>query len=212
VTGGQAALGALVAAALAGCAAPIPKKVDFSEGRRGFDSSKYEQVLATWTRHSKVVELDIGTVIEMWAVFKSPEFREAYVERYAAVYNLPPAERQSLYNAQMEAAKNGYEFHVAVQTTDWKWNDLEKGTSPWKVSLLDGNGAEVAPKKIDVPRLPELYEARFFPSKTEFSRTYLIRFDRADAEAAGFSGPQTGRLILRVVSPMAHPELTWQAK
>ena len=55
-------------------------------------------------------------------------------------------------------------------------------------------------------------EARFFPNKTEFSRTYIIRFDRADAEAAGFSGPRSGRLILRVVSPLARVELTWQAK
>ena len=52
----------------------------------------------------------------------------------------------------------------------------------------------------------------FFPDKTEFSRTYVIRFDRAEAEAAGFAGPRSGRLLLRVASPMARVEPVWQSK
>jgi hypothetical protein len=213
VKAGTLAACLLALAAASDCAAPVPR-VDFSEGRRGFDSSRYEQVLATWTRHSKVVKIEegIGTAIELWGTYKSGEFREAYVERYADVYSLPEPEHRALYNAQMEAAKTGYEFHVAAQTTNYKWNDLERPSSAWKVTLIDGTGAELIPKRIDVPRLPELYEQRFFPNRTEFSRTYLIRFDRADAEAAGFAGPRSGSITLRVASPAARAEVVWQSR
>jgi hypothetical protein len=200
-----------VLALAAGCAAPIPREVDFSDTRRGFGPASYDQVLRVWTRHSKVVE-DVGTVIELWAVYKSWEFREAYIERYAKVYSLSDTEKKSLYDAQLEGSRQTYEFHVAAQTTDYRWNDLERSTSPWRVTLIDGSGAELAPRRIEAPRFPELYETQFFPSKTEFSRTYVIRFDRADAEAAHFGGPSTGKLILRVASPMARVEPVWQAK
>jgi|tagenome__1003787_1003787.scaffolds.fasta_scaffold20910416_2 hypothetical protein len=194
-----------------GCAAPVPRMVDFSETRRGYGPNDYDRVRKSWTRHAKVVE-DVGTVIEMWGLYKSWEFREAYIERYAKVYSLNEAERKSLYAAQLEASRQTYEFHVPAQTTNYKWNDLEKATSAWKVSLLDGSGAELAPRRIEVPRLPELYEATFFPDRTEFSRTYVIRFDRAEAEAAGFGGQGTGRIVLRVASPMARVELIWQSR
>jgi hypothetical protein len=204
-------LGALALAA-AGCAEPIPRPVDFSEGRGGFDSSSYEQVLATWTRHAKEWKTDIGTVIEVWSVLKSSQFRQAYVERYSKIYSLPEAERRSLYTAQMDAARTTFEFHVTAETTNYKWNDLERASSPWKVTLVDGTGAELAPKQIEVPRLPELYETQFFPNRTAFSRSYVIRFDRAEAEAAGFAGLRSGRLILRVVSPLARVDLLWQSQ
>jgi hypothetical protein len=206
VVGGWAVL--LLAA---GCASPRPKDVDFSETRRGFGPDSYDGVRRAWTRHAKVVE-DVGTVIELWGVYKSSEFREAYVEKYSQVYSLPSNERQALFDAQMEANKRTYEFHVAAQTTNLKWNDLESSTSAWRITLVDGSGAELAPKRIEAPRLPDLYETQFFPDKTEFSRTYVIRFDRAEAEAAGFAGARSGRLVLRVASPMARVEPTWQSK
>ena len=207
-----ACLGVVALAAYAGCAAPVPRDVDFSEGRRGFDSSSYEQVLANWTRHAKEWKPDIGTVIELWSVLKSSQFREAYVERYAQIYSLPEGERRSLYTAQMDAARASFEFHVTAETTNYKWNDLDRPISPWKVTLVDGTGAELAPKRIEAPRLPELYETQFFPNRTAFSRTYVIRFDRTEAEAAGFSGPRSGRMILRVASPLARVDLVWQGR
>jgi hypothetical protein len=203
---------AVLAAALAGlsCAAPLPKKVDFGEVRRHFTPADYPQVLANWTRHVKVVR-DVGTVIEMWGTYKSWEFRQAYVERYVDAYQLSDAERAALYKSQLEAVRNGYEFHVAVQTTNYKWNDLGKDSSAWRVSLLDAAGAELAPSAIETPRLPQIYEDQFFPNHTEFSTTYMIRFDRADAEAAGFKGPESGRIVFRVISPLAKAELVWEA-
>jgi hypothetical protein len=210
VTGRLCAL-VLVAALTNGCA-PTIRYVDFAEGQRNFSSDDYGHVLALWSRHQKEWIVYQGTVIEAWAAYKSWEFRQAYVEHYARLYNLSDAERAALYNAQREAAKQSYEFHIAVQTTNYKWNDLDKETSPWRVALVDATGAEIAPRHIEKLRLPELYETQFFPNRTEFTTTYLIRFNRAEAEAAGFLGPASGRITLRLASPMAKAELIWQSK
>ena len=115
---------------------------------------------------------------------------------------------------ELPAQRKGrtYEFHVAVQMTNYKWNDLDKDTSAWRISLVDGAGAEIAPLKVELLKLPELYETQFFPNKTEFSQTYLIRFSRAEAEAAGFGGSGTGRITLKIVSPLAKNELVWESK
>jgi hypothetical protein len=158
------------------------------------------------------VEVSQGTVIETWAVYKSWDFRQAYIERYAKIYSLSDTEKAALYHTQREAERQTYEFHVAVQMTNYKWNDLDKDTSPWRISLVDGAGAEIAPRRVELLKLPELYETQFFPNKTEFSQTYLIRFSRAEADAAGFAGPSTGRIMLRIASPLAKNELVWESK
>jgi hypothetical protein len=200
----------LLAALAIGCAPTVPRRVDFSETRRSYRAEDYGQALRQWTRHDKVVT-DVGTVIELWGTFKSWDFRQAYIERYAAAYSLSDGDRAALYASQLEASRGVYEIHLAVQTTNYKWNDLEKESSAWRVTLVDGAGAEVTPNTIEVQKLPELVESQFFPNRTEFSRTYLIRFNRADAENAGFTGPGSGRLILRVACPLAKAELVWQS-
>jgi len=197
---------------LGGCASSAPRYVDFSDSNRGYRSEDYEQVFTTWSRHAKAVVVHQGTVIETWAIYKSPAFRQAYVERYAKIYSLGDTERAALNNSQREASRQTYEFHIAVQMTNYKWNDLDKASSPWRISLVDGAGAELAPRLVELLKLPELYETQFFPNRTEFSQTYLVRFSRVEAEAAGFGGPASGRITLRIASPLAKNELVWEAK
>lgn len=195
-------------AGLAACGSRQPPVVDFSENARVLKPEDYDRVRLAWTRHDKIVR-DLGTVLEVWATFKSPEFRQAYVEQYAALYGLGAEERRELLKAQLEAARTSYEFHIVAQSTQWKWNNLEHRDSVWKIALADGAGNEIVPSQVSYERLPELYEMRFFPQKTEFSRTYTIRFPR---ESGGkFAGASTGQLNLRVAGPMGSTVASWQA-
>jgi hypothetical protein len=205
---------ALAAAALLapwGCAAPGPRPVDFTDSTRNFGPGDYDRIYKAWSRHTRVVK-DVGTVIELWAVLKGWEFRQAFVERYARVYGISDGEKRALYTAQLEASQRDYEFHVVAQMTEWRWNDLERPTSPWRLSLVDGAGVEVAPRNIQLLRLPDLYESQLFPDRTPFSRTYVVRFDRVAAQAAGFSGVRTGVISLRAMSPLARADLVWVSK
>jgi hypothetical protein len=202
----------ILAASIGGCASSTPRYVDFSEANHNYRSEDYEKVFTNWSRHAKAVVVSQGTVIETWGVYKSWDFRQAYIERYAKIYSLSDTEKAALYRTQREAERQTYEFHVAVQMTNYKWNDLDKDTSPWRISLVDGTGAEIAPRRVELLKLPELYETQFFPNKTEFSQTYLIRFSRAEADAAGFGGATSGRIALKIVSPLAKNEIVWESK
>jgi hypothetical protein len=164
-----------------------------------------------WTRHAKLVQ-DIGTVMEIWATFKSWDFRQAYVAKYAKTYDLADGEREALAKSQMETARAVYEIHLVAQSTNDRWNDLANKNSPWRLTLLDGTGAELAPTTVKVEKLPDAYEGEFFPSRTPFSRTYTARFVRPEGAGEAFVGPQSGRLILRLASPVGRVDVTWEAK
>ena len=56
----------------------------------------------------------------MWATYKSWDFRQAYIEQYAETYGLGEAERRALSQAQLQAARTSYEFHVSAQSTDYR--------------------------------------------------------------------------------------------
>lgn len=196
-----------------GCAQREPPPVNFGVPTDRFEARDYAEVLGRWTRHDQEVK-DIGLVIEAWATLKSPEFREAYVAEYSAVYGLPGADREALRRAQLEAAATHYEFHLVVQTTDFRWNDLEVRDSPWKVTLLDATGAELEPSLLTYEDdLPELYEMRFYPYRTDFSRSYTVRFPKngPEGERKPFIGPASGRLVLRIAGPLGRAEMVWQA-
>jgi hypothetical protein len=54
---------------------------------------------------------------------------------------------------------------------------------------------------------------RFFPTRTDFSRTYIIKFPKTAAEpdAHPFQGAASGRIILRVAGPLGRNELVWDS-
>ena len=168
----------------------------------------YENVYERWTRHEQVLQ-EADVALEAWATFKSWDFREAYVERYASVYALSDSDRKTLRDGQLEACHGAYEFHVAAQATNYKWNDLEKASSAWRTTLIDALGHELVPEYVKVEKLPDAYESQFFPKRTPFTKTYAIRFS-VPADAGEFGGAKTGSLTLRFSSPLGRVELVWR--
>lgn len=136
------------------------------------------------------------------------------MERYSDVYGLSEAGRAELRASQTEAAGRGYEFHVTAQCSNYRWNDLEDRESTWKVTLVDATGAELVPEEVRVVRLPEPYEATFFPDFTPFTRTYAIRFARPgkDPQGRAWVGAESGRLTLRIAGPVGRADLVWQSR
>ena len=70
---------------------------------------------------------EVEKALEVWATYKSWDFREAYVERYAAIYSLSDADRSRRCGTRSGTRfSKAYEFHVTAQSANYKWNDLEK--------------------------------------------------------------------------------------
>lgn len=195
-------------AATLGCASSRNEQVDFSETRRAYLPTDYGTVYGRWTRHDFTMH-DADKALEVWATFKSWDFREAYVEHYASVYALSDADRETLRKGQLDSLHKYYEFHVTSQSAEFEWNDLEKATSAWRVTLVDALGHELTPEPIKIQKLPDAYEREFFPSKTPFSKTYSIRFIAKSPN--DFAGAQSGTLTLRFMSPVGRIELVWKS-
>jgi hypothetical protein len=191
---------------------PTPQKVlDFSADVRTYQPSDYPKIQKAWTRHTPFIKYDIGSVFEGWATLKGPEFRQAYVAKYASVYGLAQNEQEALLKAQTQVEQSGYEIHLIAQSTYDKWIDFDKRTSPWRISLVDGTGAEISPTSVRAENYPDIYESVFFPDRTPFSRSFTIKFLKPEP-SEGFIGPTSGRLILRIASPIARIEFVWQSQ
>ena len=205
---GRSAL--VVVVAVVACQSDKAARVDFSETTRNYVATDYGDVYERWTRHDFAMH-DVEKALEVWVTFKSWDFREAYVERYSSIYSLPDADRATLRSGQRDAFHAAYEFNVTAQSANYKWNDLEKASSPWRVTLLDALGHELAPERatIKVEKLPDAYEREFFPAKNPFSKTYTIRFVPPDN--TDFAGIKSGAIVLRIASPLGRIELTWRA-
>lgn len=204
------ARGWLLALVLAGgCTVQHQVRVDFSEAPRDYLPADYDGVYRRWTRHDYADHDVVDKALEVWATFKSWDYREAYIALYASVYNLSDANRSKLRDAQHEATRGTYEFHVTAQSARYEWNDLEKPSSAWRVSLVDALGHELPADRVRVEKLPDAYEQRFFPAKTPFTKTYTIRFQApADGD---FVGARSGAITLRFTSPIGHVDLLWRS-
>jgi hypothetical protein len=191
-----------------GCGSSKPPVVDFSSVPREYRSEDYPEVYERWTRHEKVLH-DVESALEIWSTYKSFDFREAFVAHYAQAYSLTDADRQRLRHAQSEAAAAAYEFLVTAQSANYRWNDLEKKNSPWRVSLRDRAGHELGAEAIKVEKLPEMFEREFFPAKTPFTKTYSVRFVRPSSRDEDFAGDKSGMITLRFSGAVGHADLTW---
>jgi hypothetical protein len=202
------ALGAgLVLSTLSGCAQKLAT-VDFSYTPRDYEAKDYEDVYERWTRHQEA-HADADVALEVWATFKSWDFREAYIERYAQIYSLSDADERTLREAQRKLVAEIYEFHVTAQASNYKWNDLEKPNSAWRVALIDALGHELSPDSVKIEKLPDAVEAVFYPRRTPFTKSYAVRFV-VPADAAGFAGTKSGAITLRIESPIGRIELEWR--
>lgn len=209
---GRLRLAAMLGAVMAvGCFPRAPVVVDFGPPARHFQSGEYREVYDRWTRHGEVL-YDTATVLEAWATFRSREFREAFVDRYAAAYQLGAAETARLRQTQESAAATGYDFIVTTQSNEYRWNDLDKSNSPWRATLIDGAGHSVSSDEIREERFPDLFQEAFYPAKTPFSKTFSIHFNQAPEHNDAFPGVATGSITLRLAGPLGHLDLVWQAQ
>lgn len=215
--GPLASLAVAIGVLSAACGTAKSPAVDFSPAPREYGADAYPEVWGRWTRHDKVLH-ELESALEIWATYKSPEFREAFVARYAEAYRLSDEDRERLRVAQKESGAAAYEFVVTAQSASYRWNDLDKKSSAWRISLRDASGHELAPEKVTYEKVPEMYEREFFPVKTPFTRLYTVRFARPGASRQerrvtdeNFVGERSGELVLRFAGPFGGADLSWRA-
>jgi hypothetical protein len=198
---------ALLATTLCACA---EQRVSLSTGPREFVPSDYQQVLKRWTREESLIQLsELDAKLTVTATFESWEFRWAYVVRYAADYRLTIEQRRELLERTLRETEDGHEFYVALYGTNWRWTDLSRPQSAWIVRLIDDQGSETAPSKIDPIVKPGPLERRYFPYTTVWRHAFRIRFPRQTGDGRPTISPNARWFGLRFAGAEGNEELRW---
>jgi hypothetical protein len=198
----------IFAAALCGCA---EQSVSLATGPREYVPTDYPQVLKRWTREeSLIVFQELDTKLTATATFESWDFRWAYVVRYAADYRLTVEQRRELLERTLGEMADNHEFYVALFGTKWRWTDLSRPTSAWIVRLIDDEGSETAPSKIEAIPKPGAIEQRYFPYTTVWRHAFRIRFPRQMADGRPTIAPKAHWFGLRFAGAEGNEELRWQ--
>jgi hypothetical protein len=200
-------LSLLLAIFACGCADP---KVSLASGPREYVPSDYPLVLKRWTRSESLIQLaDLDDKLTVTATFESWDFRWAYVVRYAADYRLTVNQRRDLLERTLRETEDDHEFYVALYGTRWRWTDLSRPTSAWIVRLIDDQGNETAPAKIESIVKPGPLEQRYFPYTTVWRRAFRLRFPRVTVDGRPTIAPSARWFGVRFAGAEGNEELRW---
>jgi hypothetical protein len=195
----------LVAAlALAGCASE--STVPFATGwpARGDD---YRDVTAAWTRHG-ALETGYQQALTVDAVFKSPAWRVASIDRVTALARLSDAQRTAMITDAQKADAESYELELLVTTWDRRENDLHRPKSVWKVLLIDDAGVAIEPASIERDRRPENTLRAEYPALGDFAQAYVARFPRR----VELMRPGARKFTLRIWGMRGAVDVDWRAR
>ena len=191
------------------CACTVTK-VSLSTGAREYVPSDYQEVLKRWTREESLIQLsELDDKLTVTATFESWDFRWAYVVRYAADYRLTVEQRRALMERTLHETEDDHEFYVALYGTNWRWTDLSRPTSAWIVRLIDDQGSETAPAKIEAIVKPGPLERRYFPYTSVWRHAFRIRFPRHMGDGRPSISPSARWFGLRFAGAEGNEELHW---
>jgi hypothetical protein len=192
---------------LAGCSEP---QVSLAGGAREYVASDYSSVLKRWTREESLILFsDLEDKLTVTATYESWDFRWAYVIRYAEDYRLTIEQRRELLERTLRETEDTHEFYVALYGTKWRWADLSRPTSAWIVRLIDDQGSETAPAKIEPIAKPGPIEYRYFPYTTVWRHAFRIRFPRVTNDGRPTIAPNARWFGLRFAGAEGNEELHW---
>jgi hypothetical protein len=201
---------AVLLVVLAGCVEPT---VSLGTGPREYVPSDYSQVLKRWTRDQSVIELaELEDKLTVTATFESWDFRWAYVVRYADDYRLTVEQRHDLLERTLRETADTHEFYVALYGTTWRSTDLSKPQSAWIVRLIDDQGNETAPAKIEAIVKPSALDQRYFPYTTVWRRAFRIRFPRFTGDGRPTIAGTARWFGLRFAGAEGNGELRWKVQ
>lgn len=167
----------------------------------------YEQVSRAWTRHDALRAPFAGhktLLLDVYATFRAPAWRAAYVDFVADARALSAAARDQLLAEQRDAHEQHFEVTLVVSTHHREHNDLQKGErSMWRVALVGPGGEELPAISIERDRRPREVLAAELPWLGDFAEVYVARFPRSVPLLDG------ERFQLVLGSQLGSVELTW---
>lgn len=212
LTGKTVFLAAL--AAVLGLASCRPPHVSLEDVTKEYRSKDYERFYETWTRHGEVYNLDtLENSLKVSATYLSWEMRQAYVARYTSDYGLDEKGKSALLQTERASFEGSNEFLVAATATQQKWAAFHKDESPWRITLITSEGAEVAPKELERIRKPSPLLVAYFPFITIYREVYRFYFPNVDpGKGTPLIKQKLRSFSLVFAGALGRVELKWKVK
>jgi len=172
----------------------------------------YDDLLKAWTRGVKVYN-GLDATIYATATFKSPEFREAYIIRYADAIKAEESLKRTLLDKETGEHEKSNEFFISVYTSKDEWNDLDKSNSVWKLYLADEKGARLTPVSVKKVDRNDALVKEFFPYLDAWSTAYVVRFPKyTETGTEPIPNKDTQALRLIITGVPGEGALEWRLK
>lgn len=186
------------------------QQVSLTTGPREYVASDYNDVLKRWTRTGSLVTVaQLDDLLTVTSTYESWDFRWAYVVRYAQDYRLTVDQRRRLLQSTLDDTREAHQFYVALYGSNRRWTDLTRPNSSWIVRLIDDQGNETAPLKIDPIAKPGALERTYFPYTTPWRQAFRVRFPRT-AEGKPTISESAKWFGLRFAGAEGNQELRWE--
>jgi hypothetical protein len=139
-------------------------------------SSEYLSVLDAWTR-TKSLYSQFETRADLFATYKSPEFRRAYSKDYARLYDLTDEQRKTRREVIDEMASDFDEFFIYAALPDRDANDFDKSGSIWKIYLFDDRGNRFEPMEVrKIAKVSSLVTSFYPYVNPYYGNCYSLKF------------------------------------
>lgn len=172
--------------------APTPGPID----------AAYQAALDRWAAGTEVYR-DLELMLRLSAVYKSPAFRDAYVDKYAHDFQLSPDEADRMRAAEKDAADRAVEFLVALSGPTEEKNDLVTRDPAWRLFLELDAGERLEPFDVRPLKDTSLRIREFYPFISPWARVYTVRFMAPETLA------RAGRLNLVVTGVLGTARLSY---
>lgn len=192
--------------AAVGCSAPTRAAL-YGPSSRVLAAEDYPEVLATWTRSTKVYQ-GLENKMFVTATLHSPEFRRAFAIAFPEIYGHGgEITKRELVNLTGDIEQY-HNLFLVVYTPNRKWNDLAKSDSIWRLTLIGSNEVAVGSHEVISVKIDENLRA-VYPHISRFDEAYLVRFPLSDPMSQTVVTATSTSMQLRLASALGVAELAW---
>lgn len=203
-----------VAIAMAAASCGPPAAVVLADTGRAVSADQYESMVDRWTREAEIIDWGAGVEsrLAVTATYFSKEFRRAYVARITTAGTYPQDERDRMLAGSLRAADTEHEFFVALAPQAPRWGELDRPSSAWRVRLVDDQGREYTPTRVERSRQASALDRAMFHYWSPWRIVFRVRFAVNDANGIRVLPDSTRHFTLRFGGAYGTANLRWDVR
>lgn len=174
--------------------------------------TSFTKVRDRWSRSGRILSLSqMDTPLLVSATMRSRAFQHAYSDRYLTLYRISDPSERARIEGEALAASSSVSFWVRSSTHAPSWNDLRISAGRWRLSLVDDEGHQVAPEKVEQVANRDLQQQLELlgEARDPFEKLWLVQFPAQTSDGLPMPRPTARKIILRVAGPLGQTDLTW---